>query len=82
MPTTKELGWPGVVSTNWFLLAAPAGLEPAVAARLAEAVHGALAEPAIRERLDASGVVCGRERRGSGPCQASRGAQRPGPSEA
>ena len=57
VPTLKEIGWPGVVSTNWFLLAAPAGLEPAIGARLAEAVHGALAEPAVRERLDAAGVV-------------------------
>ncbi|MBD0271857.1 MAG: tripartite tricarboxylate transporter substrate binding protein [Acetobacteraceae bacterium] len=57
VPTLKELGWPGVVSTNWFLLAAPAGLDPAIAARLAEAVHAALAEPAIRERLEAAGVV-------------------------
>jgi tripartite-type tricarboxylate transporter receptor subunit TctC len=53
----KEIGWPGVVSTNWFLLAAPAGLPPAIAERLAEAVRVTLAEPAVRERLDAAGVV-------------------------
>jgi tripartite-type tricarboxylate transporter receptor subunit TctC len=57
VPSLKEIGWAGVVSTNWFLLAAPAGLPPAIAERLAEAVRVTLAEPAVRERLDAAGVV-------------------------
>jgi tripartite-type tricarboxylate transporter receptor subunit TctC len=57
VPTLKELGWPGVVSTNWFVLGAPAGLDPAIGARLAEVVQQALAEPAARERLEQIGVV-------------------------
>ena len=57
VPTLRELGLPGVVSTNWFLLAAPAGLDPEIAARLRSTVQEALAEPATRERLSAAGFV-------------------------
>jgi tripartite-type tricarboxylate transporter receptor subunit TctC len=57
VPTLAELGWPKAVSTNWFVLAGPAGLDPAIAARLNEAVQAALAEPAARERLEGIGVV-------------------------
>jgi tripartite-type tricarboxylate transporter receptor subunit TctC len=57
VPTLTELGWPNAVSTNWFVLAGPAGLDPAIAARLNEAVQAALAEPAARERLEGIGVV-------------------------
>ena len=57
VPTLVELGWPAAVSTNWFVLAGPAGLDPAIATRLNEAVQAALAEPAARERLEGIGVV-------------------------
>lgn len=57
VPTVKELGLPGVVSTNWFALCAPAGLDPAIAGRLAAAVQEILAEPPMRERLVNVGVV-------------------------
>jgi tripartite-type tricarboxylate transporter receptor subunit TctC len=57
VPAVTELGLPGVVSTNWFLLCAPAGLDAAIAARLAAAVQEILAEPASRERLDNVGVL-------------------------
>jgi tripartite-type tricarboxylate transporter receptor subunit TctC len=46
-----------MVATNWFLLAAPAGLDPEIAGRLRAAVQEALAEPATRERLAAAGFV-------------------------
>lgn len=57
VPTLRELGWPGVVSTNWFLLAAPAGIDPSIVARLRTAVAAALAEPAVAERLASVGIV-------------------------
>ena len=57
VPTLRELGFPGVVSTNWFLLAAPAGLDPEIAGRLRTAVQEGLADPATRERLTAAGFV-------------------------
>ncbi|MBX9701351.1 MAG: tripartite tricarboxylate transporter substrate binding protein [Acetobacteraceae bacterium] len=57
VPTVRELGLPGVVSTNWFLVCGPAGLDPAIAARLGAAFREILAEPATRERLENVGVV-------------------------
>lgn len=57
LPTLIELGHPKVVSTNWFLLAGPVGLDPALAARIGGAVRDVLADAAIRQRLDSVGVV-------------------------
>ena len=57
VPTLAELGWPNAVSTNWFLLAGPAGLDPAIAARLNEVIQAELTLPATRERLESIGVV-------------------------
>ncbi|WP_137177417.1 tripartite tricarboxylate transporter substrate binding protein [Roseomonas sp. AR75] len=57
VPTLKEQGFPEAVATNWFLLAAPAGLDPAIAARLNTEIQAALAEPATRARLESIGVV-------------------------
>jgi tripartite-type tricarboxylate transporter receptor subunit TctC len=57
VPTAREAGFADVVSLNWFMLCGPAGLPAAIAARLAEAVRGILAEPAIRERLDQAAFV-------------------------
>ena len=57
VPTCTEAGFPGVVSTNWFLLAAPAGLDPAIAQRLRAALVETLAETATRERMENVGVV-------------------------
>ncbi len=57
VPTAREAGFPNVVSLNWFMLAGPAGLPPAIAERLAAALRGILAEPAMRERLDSVAFV-------------------------
>ncbi|WP_270936759.1 Bug family tripartite tricarboxylate transporter substrate binding protein [Falsiroseomonas oryzae] len=57
VPTLREAGFPGSVSTNWFVLAAPAGLDPAIGARLNTEIQAALADPAIKERLEGIGVV-------------------------
>ncbi len=57
VPTATEAGFPGVVSTNWFVLAAPAGLDPAIATRMDAAIQEILAEPVMKERLEAAGVI-------------------------
>lgn len=57
VPTLKELGFPSVEATNWFLMAAPAGLDPEIAGKLRAVVQEALADAATRERLQASGFV-------------------------
>lgn len=57
VPTAREAGFQNVVSLNWFMLCGPAGLPAAIAGRLAEAVKTVLAEPGVRERLDASAFV-------------------------
>jgi tripartite-type tricarboxylate transporter receptor subunit TctC len=57
VPTLKEQGFPDAVATNWFVLAAPAGLDPAIGARLNTEIQAALAEPATRTRLEGIGVV-------------------------
>jgi len=57
VPTAREAGFGNVVSLNWFMLAAPAGLPPAIAERLAGAIGTILAEVTIRERLDSIAFV-------------------------
>jgi tripartite-type tricarboxylate transporter receptor subunit TctC len=65
LPTLRELGFPGVVSTNWFLLAAPAGLDPDIAGRLRAAVREAMERRAGAERIAAA------YRRAGGPAAAA-----------
>lgn len=57
VPGMPEAGYPGVVCSNWFLLAAPPSLSPVVGARINEVCQAALAEPVVRERMDALGLV-------------------------
>lgn len=57
VPTAREAGFTNVVSLNWFLLAAPAGVSPAIAERLSTAIAAILAEPAVRERLESYAFV-------------------------
>ncbi|NKC30833.1 Bug family tripartite tricarboxylate transporter substrate binding protein [Falsiroseomonas selenitidurans] len=57
VPTLAEVGFPGSTATNWFCLAAPAGLDPAIAAKLDAEIRAGLAEAAIRTRLEGIGVV-------------------------
>ncbi len=57
VPTLVQAGFPGSVSTNWFLMAAPAGLDPAIAARLNTELQAGLADAAIKARLESVGVV-------------------------
>lgn len=57
VPTAAEAGFANVVSLNWFMLAAPAGLSPAIAERLHAAVNTILAEPDIVARMNAAAFV-------------------------
>jgi tripartite-type tricarboxylate transporter receptor subunit TctC len=55
VPTTVELGFPGVIGDVWVGVFAPAGTPAAVVARINADTARALAEPALRERLVAGG---------------------------
>jgi tripartite-type tricarboxylate transporter receptor subunit TctC len=57
VPSVTELGFPGLVATNWFLLAAPTGLDGGITAKLRAAVQEALGEAVARARLEASGFI-------------------------
>lgn len=57
VPTVVEAGFPGSVASNWFLLAGPAGMPEAIVGRIRAAIATATADPAIRERFDALGLV-------------------------
>lgn len=56
IPTLGELGLAGFDVTTWNVLVGPRGLPPALAGRLSTAANAALAEPALRERLEVAGV--------------------------
>src|SRR3712207_6024336 len=51
VPTLAETGFPGAVVTNWFLLAAPAGLPAEAVARVDAVCQEAMREPAVAERM-------------------------------
>jgi tripartite-type tricarboxylate transporter receptor subunit TctC len=55
VPTLQELGYPELAVTTWFGFAAPAGLAPAITARMNQEIGAALDTVAVRERLDADG---------------------------
>jgi tripartite-type tricarboxylate transporter receptor subunit TctC len=51
VPTTAEVGYPKVISDNWYGLVAPAGTPPAVLKRIHEASIAALRSPALIEQF-------------------------------
>lgn len=51
VPTIDEAGLPGFESFIWFGLFGPKGLDPAIVARVNEAVRKALVLPAVRQRF-------------------------------
>lgn len=57
IPTFAEEGYPGVVATSWFGIAAPAGTPQPVVARLQRAVSAAIASPDVRSRIEATGFA-------------------------
>ena len=63
VPTMSESGLPGFEFNSWFALMAPARTPKPIVARLNEEVLKALADPEVRERLNAQGLTI----RGSSP---------------
>ncbi len=59
VPTTAEVGLPGLLAANFLGLSGPAGLPPAVTARLHSEVNWALTQPVLLERLAQNGITPG-----------------------
>lgn len=57
VPTTAELGYPAIVSENWFGLLAPAQTPPAIVAKINRAFVDALADPSVKAQFGRNGVV-------------------------
>jgi len=57
LPTSAELGYPGMLMSNWYGMLAPAGLPADSQARLEKAMLEAMQSPAVSNRLAAGGVV-------------------------
>lgn len=57
VPTTAELGYPTIVSENWFGLLAPAQTPPAIVAKINRAFVAALADPSVKAALGRNGVA-------------------------
>ena len=56
IPTMAESGLPGFQAVSWHGIVAPAGTPDAVIAKLNEALSGALAAPAVKQRLMEEGA--------------------------
>jgi tripartite-type tricarboxylate transporter receptor subunit TctC len=56
LPTSKELGYPGMLMGNWYGMLAPAGIPADARAALEKAMLEAMKSPAVAERLAAGGV--------------------------
>jgi tripartite-type tricarboxylate transporter receptor subunit TctC len=56
VPTIAESGYPEFALVNWYAILAPAGTPPAVVARLNREIGAILREPAVAERIAASGL--------------------------
>jgi len=57
VPTLKEQGYDDTVADNWYGLLAPAKTPPAVIAKLNQAVHAAMADAAVHDKLIKSGAI-------------------------
>jgi tripartite-type tricarboxylate transporter receptor subunit TctC len=57
VPTTAELGYPGIQIDNWVGLSGPANLPAPVVERLRAEAFAALATPEVRRRLDERGIT-------------------------
>jgi tripartite-type tricarboxylate transporter receptor subunit TctC len=57
VPTVSESGLPGFEFNSWFALMAPAGTPKDITHRLASEIQKALADPEVREKLNAQGLT-------------------------
>ena len=55
VPTIAEAGLPGFESVTWYGLFGPKGLDAAVVEKINAAVRGALAQPAVKEKMTSLG---------------------------
>jgi tripartite-type tricarboxylate transporter receptor subunit TctC len=60
VPTFDELGLKGYEATTWISMYVPKGAPPDAIDKLTAALDAALADPAVRERLDQVGVIAPR----------------------
>jgi tripartite-type tricarboxylate transporter receptor subunit TctC len=59
IPTMAESGFPGYEAISWFGIAVPAGTPPDIVKRLNEAMVKVMANPELRQKLEASGITPG-----------------------
>jgi tripartite-type tricarboxylate transporter receptor subunit TctC len=57
VPTTPEAGFPELLASNWWALAAPRGTDRRIVDKLADEVRTALADPATRKRINDLGML-------------------------
>ncbi|MGG5821614.1 Bug family tripartite tricarboxylate transporter substrate binding protein [Falsiroseomonas sp. HW251] len=55
IPTTAEVGYPGLLADNWVAISAPARLPPAISQRIFTEVSAALELPIVKQRMDEHG---------------------------
>jgi tripartite-type tricarboxylate transporter receptor subunit TctC len=56
VPTIAELGVPGFEAYSWWGVNGPAGVPPAIVAKMHKAYAQALQSPAVKEKLEQQGV--------------------------
>ncbi len=59
VPTSAELGYPGLLMNNWYGMLAPAGLPAEMQATLEKAMLEAMKSPMVAQRLASGGVAGG-----------------------
>jgi len=57
VPTTAEVGMPGLLAENWYGMVAPAGTPPTVVAALNRIATEAMRDPVVKEKLAVQGAT-------------------------
>src|SRR5579863_128497 len=57
VPTTAEVGMPGLLTENWYGMVAPAGTPPTIVAALNRIATEAMRDPAVKEKLAVQGAT-------------------------
>lgn len=57
IPTMAEAGFPAIDSQAWFVILVPAKTPPGVVGSLAKAIEQVVAQPDVRDRLKAAGMI-------------------------
>jgi tripartite-type tricarboxylate transporter receptor subunit TctC len=57
LPTVAEAGYPGFVVTSWYAIFGPAGMPKPVTEKLSAAIHKAVTETDLRDRLKGLGTT-------------------------